>query len=84
MMIHGTPAEPEYVVPDHDRFAFAEAVGLASSASAESGTSIILNVNSPLISTSGLSKRDVQEAGEYLWQTIEFEAKRRGMRLSNA
>jgi hypothetical protein len=39
---------------------------------------LIININSPLIQTSGLSSSDLEAAGTTLWSVIEREARRRG------
>jgi hypothetical protein len=48
------------------------------------GGGVTVNLNGPLISTSGVSESDLRRAGETLFDIVEGEANRLGMRLARA
>lgn len=81
-------AGPEYLLPEAKlvrivqsamRFnPFTSVPTLAPAAVPAGGGSISVNINSPLITTVGLSRRDIEAAGEDLMAVIETQLRRTG------
>ena len=69
-------AGPEMVIPLNKLGAFA-----GGPAGGGEGPSITLNLNSPLIQTTGLSRGQVDELAPYLFDAVEGEARRYGFSL---
>jgi len=78
MMLHGTPDEPEYIVPHEDRGAFAATVlgGSSGPGVGGGGGSVTVQLNGPLIHTTGVSRADLERAAEDLVAIIEHQVGR--------
>lgn len=72
------PGEEEVILPLPELGSFAR--GMAASAP----TSVSVNLNGPLIHTTGVSRSDLERAGEELFSIIENQARRSGVRFANA
>jgi hypothetical protein len=75
-------AGTEYLLPEKHLTgllgrARGQMAGLPGLAMAGGGGTVI-NINSPLVQTSGLSDADLERAGSKLWERIDREARRRG------
>jgi hypothetical protein len=77
--------EQEWVLPDSKlKAAFADAVRslvpqmALALAPAGGGGAITVNINSPLVQTTGLSNADVEAAGPAIWRSVERSLRARG------
>ena len=71
IMTHGTPSIPEITFPINQMPAFNSNPNIG-------GNKTIVNINSPLIMTSGLADNDLQRAGRKLLDIIERQVESRG------
>jgi len=77
----GEGGEPEYLIPEKH---LAPLLGRQSSPAGFISTGgrqtskVIINVNAPLVSTSGLTQADIERAGAELFRTIERRSRQRG------
>lgn len=81
-------AGPEYILPEAKlvrivqsamRFnPFTAVPSLTPAAAAAGGAGVTVNINSPLIHTVGLSRRDLESAGEDLMAIVEGQLRRNG------
>ncbi len=48
------------------------------------GNTVSVNINGPLVQTSGLSRADLERAGNDMWDIVENQARRRGFKIGRA